>query len=579
MKRPATGQPPAPDKIGAVYTPRLLAEQLAEQTFALWSRQRGALSLEALDALTVFDPACGEGALLKAAHGCVVAARQGLGQDLALAHAETLRRNISGVDVDVRAVEAARQGLGGARIKEAEALLGDGAWPAQGCDMVIANPPYVTIQRVKTRDPDFARALVEARGEDGEPRFESVAAGSFDLYLLFVERALEALRPGGVLGLLAPSSWLVNVHGRALRRIVHRGGHLARWVDFGSRQLFEGAVTYSALQLFTAEPSPELVFSLDAVVPRDWSSAERIKIGGLDPKDAWHLMPGEIRAVIASLKERCEPLSQVCDGIGVGVQTSADRVFHLQTAGETGRYLTRDGQEVTIEPSLMRPLVSGREVGAFARPQTATHLLFPYKLEDGVPSLISPEVMCRDHPLAWAYLKRRESLLRARERGRFDTQRWYRFGRHQNMGRQHLPKLLVPRLVRRLRAAPDLDGEFTMDNVDVGGVLASSREELFFLLAVINSSVADFVWSQTSRPFQNGYRSANKQFIAPIPVPAPPPRLRGAIVAACEALCRAHSSGCGVESLDESRRVLDGLVTRAYGLSSAERAVVMGSGG
>lgn len=35
----------------------------------------------------------------------------------------------------------------------------------------------------------------------------------------------------------------------------------------------------------------------------------------------------------------------------------------------------------------------------------------------------------------------------------------------------------------------------------------------------MNSSVVNFVWKRIAKPFQNGYLSANKQFIAPLPIP------------------------------------------------------------
>jgi hypothetical protein len=38
-------------------------------------------------------------------------------------------------------------------------------------------------------------------------------------------------------------------------------------------------------------------------------------------------------------------------------------------------------------------------------------------------------------------------------------------------------------------------------------------------MAVLNGPVADFVFRIVAKPFQNDYRSANKQFIAPLPVP------------------------------------------------------------
>ena len=572
--------------IGAVYTPSTIASRLVAETLALWRAGQPAQGVEELDGLRVFDPACGEGALLLAAQRAIVEVRVGLGQGAQAAAESTLSRNLFGVDVDLEAVGVARALLGGGNLHQADALLDEGAWPVGGCDVIVANPPYATIQRIRRGNPGFAQALVGARAPQGEPRFESAQGSNFDLYLLFIERALGGLRSGGVMGFLAPSSWLVNAHGQALRRIVRRGGHLARWVGFGGHQIFGDAVTYSALQLFTRAPGEAVAFIPEGSDEGSgWESAERIPIAELPAEGPWHFLPGPSRGLVSRLGRTCPSLAEVCAGIVVGVQTSADKVFQLRRVPgsadrfvHTGRGRSGVGRfEVDIEPELMRPLVCGRDVHGYARPDPVKHLLLPYE-GGSEPRLLSPATLALRYPKAWAYLKRFEGALRARERGRFDHEGWYRFGRHQNMGRQHLPKLLVPRLVRKLRAAPDPEGEFYLDNVDVGAVLPASPGDLGFLLAVLNSPVAHFFWSRTSRPFQNGYHAANKQFITPLPVPEPPPDLRAAIQSAAVALCGLHNTpDTPAERVCAATEALDDLVAEAYGLSAAERRLVAGA--
>ena len=55
--------------------------------------------------------------------------------------------------------------------------------------------------------------------------------------------------------------------------------------------------------------------------------------------------------------------------------------------------------------------------------------------------------------------------------------------------------------------------------MDVGGVLPAVGVDPAFLLGVLNGAVADFVFRRTAKPFRGGFRSANKQFIAPLPMP------------------------------------------------------------
>jgi hypothetical protein len=133
--------------------------------------------------------------------------------------------------------------------------------------------------------------------------------------------------------------------------------------------------------------------------------------------------------------------------------------------------------------------------------------------------LIEPSDFQFRFPRAWAYLTTYEKVLRAREKNKMNTPNWYAYNYPKNLDKQDKQKLLVPRLVQDLSCSFDYEGKLFLDNVDVGGVTAASKVDPYFLLAAMNGPVANFGFRRISKPFQNGYWSANKQFIAPLPIP------------------------------------------------------------
>ncbi|MGH6768059.1 MAG: hypothetical protein ACRECO_03445 [Xanthobacteraceae bacterium] len=169
----------------------------------------------------------------------------------------------------------------------------------------------------------------------------------------------------------------------------------------------------------------------------------------------------------------------------------------------------------------MKPLVSGSEAKRYEEPETNTYLLFPYERDArGVMRLMPADGMARRFPRAWAHLRRWEKALRGRESGKMDrAQDWWGYVYLKNMAKQDSAKLIVPRLVEHLKCSLDADGRVFLDNVDVGGILPASNVDLAYPMAVLNAPVSDFVFRIISKPFQNDYRSANKQFIAPLPIP------------------------------------------------------------
>jgi hypothetical protein len=90
---------------------------------------------------------------------------------------------------------------------------------------------------------------------------------------------------------------------------------------------------------------------------------------------------------------------------------------------------------------------------------------------------------------------------------------------------------------------------------------------LFFLLGVLNSSAADFFWRQTSKPFRGDYRSANKQFIAPLPVPNVGPREQKPVASLAERLADLH--GKRLEAIAKvRRRIIVDMAPRDLGTAS-----------
>src|SRR5262245_34978339 len=305
-------------------------------------------------ALRICDPAIGEGAFLLAAVAVIgehlVAA--GLPADVARA---TAARCVHGVDVDPRAVAAARAalGVGDDQLQVGDALALD--WPAAfpavfargGFDAVIGNPPYVRQEHLAAHKPLLRR-------------FASYD-GAADLYVYFVELAHRLARPGGRFCLITPNKWLTAGYARALR------GHLADQhsiegvVDLGRTPLFGGADAFPCIVWGTAGAPCEAPIQAARLEPG--ASVALHGVGAPHPRERWRADPWHIdapgdRAVLDELERRWPPLADVVPGRPArGVVTGCNRAFVLDRA-------TRD-RLLDAEPAaapLIRPFLKGRDL-------------------------------------------------------------------------------------------------------------------------------------------------------------------------------------------------------------------------
>src|SRR5438094_567187 len=340
---------------GVFYTPDAAARWVAAATLAPLVTGRGA---DELARLRIVDPACGEGVFLRAALDelCRAGGEQ---------HRARFARCLHGIDLDQRALEVARRSLcsgptflhGNAVVGADYAALGLGAEVEQrlaarapfawetlrkgGFDAVLGNPPYVRPHRI-----DAAEKLYFKRA------FTTFQKKS-DLFVCFMERAVQLLALGGRVGLLVSRSWLTHDSFHALRE------HLLQTLDCEQLvecpdDLFPDASVRTVI-LVAARKSP-------AAAPRalnvgalhgtrvEWRGRVEPRAFAAGYKAAFDLSlaDGDVAAARAHVAARARPLG-VELAVGFGLKTGDDaRWIHAR------RRHARD-----------RPLVTGADVSRF----------------------------------------------------------------------------------------------------------------------------------------------------------------------------------------------------------------------
>ena len=185
---------------------------------------------------------------------------------------------------------------------------------------------------------------------------------------------------------------------------------------------------------------------------------------------------------------------------------------------------------------------SSAELKRYNKPQTEIYLLFPYERKGGNAQLIPREKLESDFPLCWKYLESWKELLVQRDNGELDDEHWYRFSRSQSLNRVGIPKLYAAGTVPSLRFSYDEAGSFFLTGGRVDGVVPSDEVSAWFLLGLLNAPIADFVFRRIGRVKAGGFFEANKQFIAPLPIPPASDEDRTAVASRAKALQAAHTA-------------------------------------
>ncbi|MFX0556185.1 Eco57I restriction-modification methylase domain-containing protein [Maribacter sp. CXY002] len=353
--------------------------------------------------LTICDPACGSGAFLNQALDFLIKEHNYidelkakiLGGGLVFSDIENtiLENNIYGVDLNEESVEIAKLSLWlrtaqprrklndlSSNIKCGNSLIDDKkvaghkafSWEQEfpkvfekgGFDVVIGNPPYVKLETIKEQSQQLEKLNYETFDKRG------------DLYVLFVEKGFNILKPKGVLSYIMPNKWLQAGYGQPLRSYFLTKA-LHQLIDFGDIQIFQGATTYPII-FVARNNSPEEEFNvavLKSAKATDFEtnvtlSFESYKTSSFD-KNTWVISSKNNRNLLDKLSNTCKTLFDFVGGkANYGIKTGLTEAF-LISQEVYDKMVKEDAKAVEF----LFPFLLGREAKPFANPTPLNYLL------------------------------------------------------------------------------------------------------------------------------------------------------------------------------------------------------------
>ena len=114
---------------------------------------------------------------------------------------------------------------------------------SSGFDVVIGNPPYISAL-------DFA-SIYGAEAREELKAIYDTAKGSYDIYVLFIEKGMNLVCPGGVLSYITPNKYLSAKYAVALRDYILKNGSLEHIVDLSSIKIFQETSVYPIISVIT----------------------------------------------------------------------------------------------------------------------------------------------------------------------------------------------------------------------------------------------------------------------------------------------------------------------------------------
>ena len=387
-----------------------------------------------------------------------------------------------------------------------------------GFDAVIGNPPYIKIQTMKETSPkslDYYKS-----------HYISAKKGNYDIYVVFVEKAINLINKNGKTGYILPHKFFNAKYGKSLRELIKEDKLLDKIVHFGDIQIFLSATTYTCLLFLNYNRSNSFdllkVENLNQLNSNEYW--DDYSYDDLD-EDSWIFLDKNSRDILRKIDQvEYKKLNEIAK-IFQGLATSADKIYVLKCLEDSGEYckfLDKDENKVILESELFKPFlknIKDKIFEPYMDVDSEYKLLFPYKLDDGkaIPLKLNE---IKKYPKVYEYLLlHKKDLLK---RSNIKSDNWWIYPYPKNLSIMEEPKLIIPVLSLYPRLIYD-DKGFYMTGGG-GGPFYGLRPldedmSILYLMGILNSKVFNFYVSKKSTQMRGGYFRYSKQYIEHFPIP------------------------------------------------------------
>ena len=390
-----------------------------------------------------------------------------------------------------------------------------------GFHAIIGNPPYIRIQSIVENAP--------SQGVYFSNKFKSAGKGNYDIYVIFIEKALSLIASNGRVGFILPHKFFNAQYGEGIRDLLLKRNAVDEIVHFGHQQIFANATTYTCILSLSGNRNVDefdfiKVDDINSWRNNDSTNISRVSMANLTSNE-WNFITGVEQALFNKLSTNFSKLENVTTRIFQGLKTGADKIFILEKKGESKNkfvvYSYQLEQEISIEKNLLHRLIKGGNSKKYHFTNSNLLILFPYeKNEDGKVTLMSERYLRESYPLAYDYLRQNKGVLQSRDNGKIPAHSWYGFSRNQALDVISGSKIFTPDISLSASYSVDLLGDiFFTGGVSGGyGIIPDKDIPHNYLLGLLNSDLLDWYLKQISTQMRGGWFSFEAKYIKSLPI-------------------------------------------------------------
>ena len=433
----------------------------------------------------------------------------------------------------------------------------------QGFDVVIANPPYVSVEK-------FARTALQT---DWKRRYKTFASRG-DIYCFFYERGLGLLREGGVLSFISSNKFQRAGYGKGLRELL-ASQRIRTLVDFCELPVFAAAT--DPMIVIVNKGLPPANHEIPVVVIKDESEFESLhqslaSRGALyKPQqlksEGWSLEGGDGLALVEKIRNGGKPLGKYVNGrFYRGIISGLNEAFVIDRS--TRDRLIREDKKST---ELIKPWIRGKDIKRWTY---EFHDLYVIIVRYGFHAELKKYPAIHRHLIQYeAKLKARGQCKTSRGGGNEGQHHWLELDNNPSeayIAAYDEPKIVFNETSKRLHAYLDTD----QNAINKTGFIILTPDAAY-VLAVMNSTLMDWFYRSTFPSWGDPWNTGRVQFrgnmMGNIPIPAAAAGVKTRLTRLAEQAAKQTASG-NTSGLCATEKEIDEIVYRLFDLTPDEIA-------
>ncbi len=368
-----------------------------------------------------------------------------------------------------------------------------------GFDIILGNPPYVCSRNMD----DKTKNLMS--------KWDTCSTGHPDLYIPFFEIGYKLLNKNGILGYITVNSFIKSVNGRAIRKFFQDNNVDLKIIDFEDEQIFNSRMTYTSICFITNKISDCIYYkSLKSYQLTEEFEFEQHKYEDIDNANGWYI---NNRNLVKEIENIGIPFGEIYNTKS-GIATLKNKVYiFTPLKKDDDEYFFID-EKTKIEKGICRKIVNSNllvktnKIDSFIE-----RIIFPYRYdENNKIHVISEDILEKDYPYTYKYLKDNRNVLEARDKGKGKNYKyWYAFGRNQSLERTKY-KLLFPQLAKEGFQSCLVDDE-NLYFYNGMAAMSNNDEELKLLGKIFMTDIFWMYVKSISKPYASNYFSLGRNYI------------------------------------------------------------------